>query len=76
MTRRRVTSEGDADVFVLPKVYHGDGIRDGLVYTDFGSDLLDHLHSLGLSTELHDSTGLADQPHYIRNSTIFISRKG
>ncbi|MFC1619799.1 class I SAM-dependent methyltransferase [Candidatus Neomarinimicrobiota bacterium] len=75
MTQRRVQLAGDEDIFVLPQVYHGDGIRDGLVYTDFGPDLLDQLSSMGLPTELHDSAELTDHPHYIRNSTIFVSRK-
>lgn len=73
-TRRRVLLEGGKDVFVLPRVYHGDGIRDGLVYTDFGYDLLDHLDGLGLPTRLYGPGGLDGHPHYI-HGWVFVSRK-
>lgn len=75
-TRRRVILDGDGkDIFVLPKVYHGDGIRDGLVYTDFGDDLPDRLDQLGLPTRVYGSDGLEDHPHHIYRGWVFASRK-
>ncbi|UCD36801.1 MAG: methyltransferase domain-containing protein, partial [Fidelibacterota bacterium] len=57
-TERRIRIEGGEDIAVLPKVYHDDGMRDSLVYTDFGSDLLEHLNQLGLISQLHGIEGL------------------
>jgi len=47
----RVDTSGEADIHLLPPVYHGSG--DGgrsIVYTDFGEDLLADLAALGLPT--------------------------
>ena len=47
----RVDTSGSEDLFILPKVYHGDG-RGGksLVYTDFGADIFDKLFEYGFKT--------------------------
>jgi SAM-dependent methyltransferase len=74
-TRRRVIATSEGDQYVLPKVYHGDGIRDGLVYTDFGSDLPDYLADFGLPTEVFSAAGLDNPPHHIYAGTVFVSRK-
>ncbi|MBP0445065.1 class I SAM-dependent methyltransferase [Roseomonas sp. SSH11] len=48
----RVDTTGDADIHLLPPVYHGDGAGGlSLVYTDFGADLLDKLAAHGLPTQ-------------------------
>lgn len=74
-TARRVIIEGERDIFVMPKVYHGDAIRDGLVYTDFGYDLLDHLERIGLPTQCYGADGLDGHPHHIYAGWVFVSRK-
>lgn len=53
-TIRRVTHDGERDVFHLPPVYHGDPLRKGgsLVYTDFGDDITRRLQSLDFPTEM------------------------
>lgn len=53
-TIRRVTRDGERDIFHLPPVYHGDPLREGgsLVYTDFGDDITRRLQSLGFPTEI------------------------
>ncbi len=52
-TVTRVAVVDGVEVFHHPPVYHEDTIRGGLVYTDFGSDLLDNLVAQGLPTEIH-----------------------
>ena len=74
-TQRRVIPDGDQDIFVLPKIYHGDGIRDGLVYTDFGYDLPDRLNRVGLLTRVYGSDGLEGHPHHIYRGWVFVSQK-
>jgi GT2 family glycosyltransferase/SAM-dependent methyltransferase len=74
-TARRIEIEGDREVYLLPKVHHGDGIRDGLVYTDFGDDIVDALNRIGFLTEIvwaDDSDRDENQIHW---SVIFVSRK-
>jgi len=77
-TVRRVGLDGDKDTFILPKIFHGDGVRDGLVYTDFGNDLIDHLKGLGFSTTVFWSNELSaeDAERYrIYWNCVFVSRK-
>lgn len=53
-TVRRVEIREGKDVFILPPVHHGDSLRHSgsLVYTDFGEDIIDYLHSLNIHTEI------------------------
>ncbi len=51
-TVRRVVIRDDRDEFILPPEYHGDDVRDGLVYTDFGGDLLDGLRTIGFDAQV------------------------
>ncbi len=53
------------------RIFHGDNIRDGLVFTDFGDDLLDHLSALDLPTVIH---WLNDPSVPPRVSYIFVSK--
>lgn len=74
-TVRRVLSEGERDIHVLPKEYHGDGVRDGLVYTDFGSDLPGYLDAAGFSTEVIWSNDDDSRDNHIYWNVVFASRK-
>ena len=74
-TVRRVILEGENDVFILPKVFHGDGIRDGLVYSDFGYDLLEELAAMRLPTRVYYNTDQESKLHRIYNSCTFVSNK-
>ena len=74
-TVRRIEVDGDKDIFILPRVFHGDNIRNGLVYTDFGNDLLEHLASLGLPAKIFKSTDSDEEQYRIFWSRIFISQK-
>lgn len=74
-TIRRVELDGQNDTFILPKVFHGDGIKDGLVYTDFGYDLLEHLNNIGFSSEVFGSDDLDSERYRIYGSCVFVSKK-
>ena len=69
----RVDTSGEADIHLLPPVWHGSG--DGgrsLVYTDFGHDLLDRLDAIGLPTRV-----VAYQPEGLALPALtFVSRRG
>ncbi len=71
-TVTRVELVAGREVFRHPPVYHGDPIGDGLVYTDFGGDLIDRLEGFGLPTEVHWLRELPEQlPSY-----VFVSTRG
>lgn len=78
LTRPRVDTARDKDVFLLPKVYHQDPYRpqDSLVYTDFGTDLPELLRSIGFDTEvipvLNKQSDIHDD---LRPVTVFAARK-
>jgi len=69
----RVDTSSDSDVFLLPPVYHGNGTVGGrsLVYTDFGSDIVERLGDIGLSTQISFYT---PAPGFPRQLT-FVSRR-
>lgn len=70
-TQTRVAVVEGVDVFRHPPVYHEDTIRGGLVYTDFGGDLLGILAAHSLPTEVHwFRESRLQKPNY-----IFISQK-
>ena len=50
---KRAKIENGKGVYLLPRVYHIDPLRKdgGLVYTDFGEDLIESLDSLGYETD-------------------------
>lgn len=74
-TVRRVELDGANDVFVLPRMVHEDGIRDGLVYTDFGYDLIDELDAIGFRTSVYYNSDQDSQLYRIYQSYIFVSEK-
>ncbi|MEQ1954022.1 class I SAM-dependent methyltransferase [Mesorhizobium sp. CN2-181] len=69
----RVDTSSDNDIFLLPAVYHGNGTAGGrsLVYTDFGTDVLDKLGEIGLTTQIFY---YAPAPGFPRQLT-FVSRR-
>lgn len=52
-TLKRVETSGDVDIYIQPKIYHGDG-RGGrsLVYNDFGLDLIESLETIGFDVSI------------------------
>ena len=75
ITERRVKIDDGEEIFIMPKVYHNDGVRNSLVYTDYGLDLLDHLKDFGFSTELHSLGDMDSNTYRIDGGYIFISLK-
>jgi SAM-dependent methyltransferase len=69
----RVDTSGPEDILVEPPQYHGSSATGRcLVYTDFGSDILDELGMIGLATELHE----LQTPHTdLRRAVTFTSTK-
>jgi SAM-dependent methyltransferase len=74
-TMRRIRIEGSTEITILPNVFHGDGIRDGRVYTDFGGDLIDYLDSLGFVTRIFYSTDADSKLYSIYGNIVFVSRR-
>jgi SAM-dependent methyltransferase len=74
-TVRRVRLEGENVVYILPKVYHGDDIRDGLVYSDFGDDLPGELDAMGFPTQVYYNNDQESKLYRIYESCVFVSRK-
>ena len=78
LTRARVDTLGEKDVFLLPKVYHQDPYRpqDSLVYTDFGADLPELLRPIGFDTEIVPVLNMQCDIHDdLRPVTVFVARK-
>jgi len=74
-TVERVKIEGNKEIYLLPKVFHEDSIGDGLVYTDFGCDVLDRLKDIGFSTEVIWSNEKDCMKNQIYWSVVFVSKK-
>lgn len=74
-TVRRIIVEGATERDVLPRVYHSDSVRDGLVYTEFGNDVTDYVDPIRFATDLHWCTELDAQAHSIYWSCVLVSRK-
>lgn len=74
-TVRRVELVGGNDAFVLPQVFHSDGVGDGLVYMDFGYDLLEHLDAVGFSTKVFSGDESDADRYRIYWSCVFVSQK-
>lgn len=74
-TVHRVKLDEEKDNFILPKIFHGDNIRDGLVYTDFGYDLIEYLNTIGFSTRIFWSNDLDADRYHVYCSYVFVSRK-
>jgi SAM-dependent methyltransferase len=78
VTRSRVDTTTDKDVFLLDKIYHIDPYRteDSLVYTDFGADLPELLRPLGFNTELVPVLDMrSDIQDDLRPVNVFVARK-
>ena len=74
-TFKRIEVQNNKEIPMAPKVYHGDPVRGGLVYTDFGMDLPDHLSRFGFSTEIHWCSGLDSAYYAIYWICVIVSRK-
>jgi SAM-dependent methyltransferase len=77
-TRSRVDSSRAEDVYILPKVYHQDPYRaaDSLVFTEFGSDLVELLRPLGFeTTECSVLDRTADIQDDLAGMRVFLSVK-
>jgi SAM-dependent methyltransferase len=76
-TIHRVDVQEEKDIYLLPKVYHGDPLREGiLVYNDFGYDFLDKLSEVGFDTEVLFSSYSDETVTFgIVDSYVFICRK-
>jgi SAM-dependent methyltransferase len=78
LTRPRVDTTGDHDVFLMEKVYHQDPYRteDSLVYTEFGADLPQLLRPIGFDTELVPVLDMkCDIQDDLRPMSVFVARK-
>jgi SAM-dependent methyltransferase len=79
LTRPRVDTAGEQDIFLLEKMYHQDPYRpeDSLVYTDFGADLPELLRPIGFDTKLvrvlDERSDIQDD---LRPIVVFVARKG
>jgi SAM-dependent methyltransferase len=75
-TMRRVSTDNDRDVYILPPAYHVDTLRNEiLVYTDFGYDLFDTLSFLGYETSVSLCQHQDAMTFGIADSYVFVSRK-
>ena len=78
LTRSRVDTTGDDDVFLLEKIYHQDPYKpqDSLVYTDFGVDLPDLLRPVGFDTKVVPAFDRKSDIHDdLRPLNVFVARK-
>jgi SAM-dependent methyltransferase len=78
LTRSRVDTSGAEDVYLLPKAYHQDPYceADSLVYTEFGTDLIELLRPLGFETTEHLVLDRAnDIQDDLRPMRVFLSVK-
>lgn len=54
ITRKRVDTTTDEDIFLEEPHYHGDGVGGrSLVYTEFGRDLVEQLLAIGFMVSIH-----------------------
>jgi SAM-dependent methyltransferase len=75
-TIRRVSTDSERDVYILPPAYHVDTLRNEiLVYTDFGYDLFDTLSFLGYETSVSLFQHQDAMTFGIADSYVFVSRK-
>lgn len=78
LTRSRIETTGEEDVFLDEKVYHRDPYcsEGSLVYTDFGKDLPELLCRVGFETKLLPVLNWRhDIQDDLRPVTVFIARK-
>ncbi|CAA6805118.1 MAG: Unknown protein [uncultured Thiotrichaceae bacterium] len=73
LSKARVDTSGDDDVYVEEPHYHGNGIGGrSLVYTDFGKDIVVNLEKMGYHVTLHKMAN--DYPEVQRLIT-FVTQK-
>jgi SAM-dependent methyltransferase len=74
-TFKRIEVRNNEEIHLAPRVYHGDPVRGGLVYTDFGIDLPEILSSFGFSSEIHWCSGMDGLYHAIYWVCVIVSQK-
>jgi len=74
-TERRVRIENREEIHIKHKAYHKDGVRKAFVYTDFGTDVAEHLNKFGFSTRISSFEDLDQARFRIYNGYVFISQK-
>lgn len=74
-TQKRIKTVNNRPIFLKPMVYHGDSIRNGLVYTDFGSDLTQLINEIGFKTDIYISTEQDELNLKIYKTVTFVSVK-
>jgi len=70
--RKRATYANGEIVHILPPVCHGDAIRDGLVFTDFGLELFDMMQDAGFIVSKYETEYAGYRGGY---NCVFICRK-
>ena len=74
-TKRAITTEKGI-VHLLPPEYHGDPLREKiLVYTDFGSDIIDILRDFGFKTEIFFPAKKEEEKFGVYRTPVLISEK-
>ncbi|MFH1684232.1 MAG: class I SAM-dependent methyltransferase [Candidatus Margulisiibacteriota bacterium] len=71
----RVEVSGVEDIFIKPKVYHGEPTRDRLLYNNFGNDLAGVLEKQGFATQVFWHDDLDRERFRIYAGAVFVSRK-
>ncbi len=74
-TRKRIALNEKKDTYLLPKKFHGDSIRDGLVYTEFGKDFLSFVDLRNTTTKNVYKDGIWNKKHRFYLSNVFIAQK-
>ena len=71
----RVEVSGEEDIFILPKVYHGEPSQDRLLYNNFGNDLAGMIDDLGFTTQVFWHDNLDREQFRIYAGCVFVTRK-
>lgn len=75
LTMRRIELNHGREHDVLPRIYHSDNVRDGLVYTEYGNNIGELFDRWGFRTEQHWCNEFDTAEHSIYWSCVLISRK-
>ena len=70
--RKRTLASNAGIIHLLPAVYHGDAVRNGLVFTDFGLELFDIIRDAGFMVSKFESDYLGYRGGY---NCVFICEK-
>ncbi len=73
-TISRVDVRGEEDVYLEPKIFHGEASGDRLVYNNFGNDLISVLDEIGFSTQVFWHNEIDRERFRIYAGGVFVSR--